>query len=276
VSVAQKLCSLLVLLVTIVAYPRVALADSTRTPTPGWTGSYDLHSPDDRYVLVMLGDMPISPGVEISAETARRNRLSLYYPVSGLYTNDCSINPLWTMPYISWRRHITLSSDGHHFFVWGEWPTDTRTYGDVALGFYEAGKVLSGYTVSDLVAQPTRLQHTVSHYFWLRDEHFDDARGLLTLETLNGEVHSFDVSTGKIISSVWATSEPVSLSRSSITQDPTPVATVGNAASSGHVGYGDDVSSAALLVSLFSLGLLFTAVSVLHQIKNRIRLRTAR
>ncbi len=59
---------------------------------------------------------------------------------------------------------------------------------------------MARYSVEDIVADPSSLPHSVSHYIWLKDSSFDDAKGELHVETFNGEKYVFDVRTGEVIS----------------------------------------------------------------------------
>ncbi|HKP51255.1 MAG TPA: hypothetical protein VJ183_01240 [Chloroflexia bacterium] len=195
----------ILVILALIAFPQITLADSTITPPPGWSGSYKVVSPDGQYVLVMLDGVYTPPAENVSPGTEEQNRLLLKYQASGLYRNDGSNIPLWEMGYISWRARITLSSDGRHLIVWGEWPWKSGTYGELALAFYEDGRPIKMYAVKDLVSYPEYLPHSVSHYHWLLDYSFDDRQGLLTLETQNLEKHVFSISTGQIISTVILT-----------------------------------------------------------------------
>ncbi len=182
-----------------VALPSAVFADSTRTPPPGWSGSYSVVSPDEQYVLVMLMGAYKPPDKDVSPETDGANKLLLKYPASGLYRNGGSPRLLWAMQYIPWEQGITLSSDGHHMIVWGSWP-QTPFYDAPALSFFNDGLLLRTYTVRSLVAYPTQLPHSTSHYQWLLEDSLHDMRGLLTVETQNHEKYVFGLSTGEVIS----------------------------------------------------------------------------
>jgi hypothetical protein len=149
----------------------------------------------------MLNGSYEKPGKDVKPETDEANKLLLKYPVSGLYRNDGSPQLLWPLQYMSWRQGITLSSDGHHLVVWGEWASDNKTYSDRALSFYADGQLLTTYTVRDLVAYPEDLPHSVSHYQWLLESALDDTRGLLNIETCNHEKYAFSLNTGQPVSS---------------------------------------------------------------------------
>ena len=260
---------LLVMVALLAAFPSWASADSTPTLPPGWTGTYKKLSPDGQYVLVMRGAIPVQPGEEVSPEVAELNKLLTKYPSSGLYKNDGSTDPLWLMPYISWRTKVLVSSDGHHVVVWGEWPSDTATYSDVALTFYEDGNVLATYVVSDLVMDPEELPHSTSHYRWVLKDAFDDARGLLSVETYNHEEYTFDTSSGKVLSAVVPTVAAKNQVSRLRPQSAAAMSTVVPTETSPGTDY--DTITAGLLLSVSSLTVVFMGVSILSTNARRKR-----
>ena len=259
----------LIIALLLAAFPCVAFADSTRTPLPGWTGTYKAVSPDGRYVLVMRGGMIVQPGEEVSPEAAELNKLLAKYPSSGLYMNDGSNIPLWLMPYVSWRTSVLVSSDGHHVVVWGEWPADTATYSDVALTFYKDGNLLTRYAVSDLVMAPEELPHSVSHYQWVLKHTLDEARGLLTVETHNHEEYIFDVSTGKVISAVVPTVTAKNQVSRLRAQGAASMSTAMPNETASGASY--DTVTAGLILSVSSLAVVFMGVSILSANARRKR-----
>src|SRR5919201_540577 len=40
------------------------------------------------------------------------------YPASGLYPNDGSTRPIWTVEWYSWGRDVDISGDGVHLVRW--------------------------------------------------------------------------------------------------------------------------------------------------------------
>src|SRR5205085_1117819 len=131
-----------------------------------WAENYQVITPDARYVLVMLSGYDCGLCNGASEQTKELNALSKMYSQSGLYLNDCSAKPLWTMSYISWRNDIDLAPDGHGLIDWGQWKVLTGTYAEDAVTLYEDGRLVKRYAVSDLVAFPAILPHSVSHYTW--------------------------------------------------------------------------------------------------------------
>jgi hypothetical protein len=258
----------ILVIIALALLPGVALADSTVTPPPGWSGSYAVASTDGQYLLVILDGIYEPPGKDVSPETDALNKLLLKYPTSGLYRNDGSTTPLWTAEYISWKTGVTLSSDGHHMVVWRGWPSDS-TYNDTALTFYEDGRLLRSYRVKDLVVYPEDLPHSASHYQWVLDSSLDDARGLLTVEALTHEKYVFALSTG----------QPISNSIPSVRERPpgrkvVPVSTIVIREAdtpATNTRREDHTMAMGLLLSGGGLGTLFAGVSILSRKARRKR-----
>ena len=159
----------------------VVFADSPAPPQ-----SYCVTTRNGKYLFVMKAPQPYR-----QYEVAPRDGMSLTkFPKSGLYTNDVSARLLWDVDWYGWG--VEVSSDGHHLARWGPWP-DLGHYDELALAFYRDGKELKRYVVKDLVASPSSLPQTVSHYQW---RGFDDDKGLLTVQVLGSREYAFDITTG--------------------------------------------------------------------------------
>lgn len=211
VEVGPGICRTALVLIAIVGVvgvlcaPLTAYADSTHTPIPGWSGSYEEESPNKQYKLVMLGNLPWSSCFHKDDWVQKSNALRSMYPASGMYRNDGSVEPLWTMGYVSWRQGITVANDGRHIVVWGGWPTQYEGYANEAFSFYEDGLLTATFRVKELVVDPTRLPHSVSHYEWLDSSQYDHEKNELNIRTSMGEVYRIDVETGQILSAVVPT-----------------------------------------------------------------------
>ncbi|MBX7220723.1 MAG: hypothetical protein K1Y36_12310 [Blastocatellia bacterium] len=172
---------------------------------------YQLESADGKYVFVMRDSA--------DREQVYRSHPSRY-PASGLYRNDGSLTPLWT---VDWAGNVLLPSDGKHVVRLGPWPRTENGFSETALVFYAQGKELKRHEVRDIVALPWLLPHTVSHYMWMRPLEakrwtprlkisnaggtetvsqpvfFDESSHFMTLETLLGEELVFDLETGELV-----------------------------------------------------------------------------
>ena len=116
------------------------------------------------------------------------------YPASGLYRNDGSVEPLWTVEWFA--DGAILSADGVHLVRLGPWAS---SYDDLAVAFYRSGELLKAYSIADLVADPRSLFHSVSHFFWSSSIALDEDAHELTVATLSGETYRFNLE-GEILS----------------------------------------------------------------------------
>lgn len=156
--------------------PQFAMADSPAEPH-----SYTTLSENKEFEFVMN-----APG-DKSGRDRRR---------SGLYRRDGSSNPLWT---VNWYAgSVIVASDGVHLVRSGPW---AGSLGDEAFSFFESGKLIRSYQIKDLLTTSEGLVYTSSHFFWLKNLNFDDAKGWLSLTTLTGDQKVFDIAKGEIIQS---------------------------------------------------------------------------
>lgn len=186
------------------------LLPSVSADDEGSVSPYLLETADKKFVFVML-------------KGGYRNRPQLYssdkYPQSGMYRNDGSTIPLWT---VDWSAYVILPSDGIHVIRRGPWPRLEEGYNAEAITFFANGKPLRSYQVRDLVDCPWLLPQTASHYRWEHDLEsgdkltrrtlsgeayetsqgvtIDDDAGTMKMETLTGESYVFDYRTGRILS----------------------------------------------------------------------------
>jgi hypothetical protein len=146
-------------------------------------------SPDKAFVFVMLA--PKTGGRDMGSH------LWQVYEQSGLYRNDGSTEPLWTVDWYAF--HTIVASDGVHLIRYGNW---TSSYDKEAIAFFANGKLLRTYRINQLVDIPILLPHSVSHFDWLKSDAFDDASLEFSLTTYDGNRIVFDARTGEIISSI--------------------------------------------------------------------------
>ena len=117
------------------------------------------------------------------------------YTLSGLYRDDGSAEPLWT---VNWYAHgVEVASDGVHLVRHGPFAASTD---QEALSFFADGRLLRTYLIRELVDNPLLLKRTASHFFWQKDGRFEDPRLEYTLTTHDGNRFVFDVRTGAIVS----------------------------------------------------------------------------
>ena len=150
-----------------------------------------------KFVFVMLPPKPFD----------KYGTLKTRYPASGLYPNNGSNKPLWTVPW--YEFDVDVASDGKHLVRWGPWPRTGDRFDTLALAFYENGREIKRYRVRDLVARPEALPRTVSHYHWLEGKTFDDRGGRVGVTTLQRHdpatgvrylrKYVFDLASGRVV-----------------------------------------------------------------------------
>ncbi|QIF02561.1 hypothetical protein [Roseimicrobium sp. ORNL1] len=117
-----------------------------------------------------------------------------------------------------YASQVFLSDDGRYLVRMGVWPRTNEEYTDVAVAFYDRGKLLKSYEVCDLIKRPHRIEHSVSHYWWMPKEQTvpngimrelypgsflgsDYSQGdFFHLVLLDKTAYRFDLATGDIIS----------------------------------------------------------------------------
>jgi hypothetical protein len=181
----QVTCCFLMALLTVVALAPKAVALSLARPH-----SYSVVTEGGRYVFVMLAPA--------GREGHNAHPLRAMYPCSGLYRNDGSRDPLWTVDWYSFRVHP--ASDGVHLVCvigWGE---------DSAVTFYASGRLIRGYSEGELLGFSPSIFHLGDSssgsgpMHWFQDECFDDANHRYSVTAWGGSSHTFDVTTGEVVS----------------------------------------------------------------------------
>jgi hypothetical protein len=177
-----------------VAFSAVAATSRADSVAPPF--SYTKPSPDGRFLFVM-----IPPGT-VEDDTRRWNEqkaaeiraIHNTYPQSGLYRNDGTTTPLWT---VSWYAYdVEVASDGVHLVRHGPWAFRSD---EEAVSFFANGKLVRTYVISELVDLKFLLPHSVSHFQWSEGGHLDDAALRYVVSTKDGNSFVFDVTNGNIV-----------------------------------------------------------------------------
>ena len=167
-------------------------ADSARVPV-----DYVKEVAGGKFVFVMLamqGNSLFDPGAPDDVGVIDPDRdVRKTYKQSGLYLADQPV-PLWTVPWYAFT--VFPASDGDHLVRLGPWASSTE---QLAVAFYSRGMETKRYLIRDLVKDPPRLRNTVSHFFWVAKDRFDDQAQQFYLKTVDGNEYTFSVLTGEII-----------------------------------------------------------------------------
>ena len=174
------------LLAGLAATAALGAAAPAYADTPAPMSPYKRVSRSGEFVFVML-DGPW-PGPRITDPWDG-------YPRSGLYRNDGSRNPLWTVDWYAYN--VDVASDGVHLVRQGDLAMDM--YG-LAAGFYANGEPTRLYRIIEVVADESKIGRSVTFLHWKLDGRYNESRTEYVLRTRDGKVTVFDVTTGAIVS----------------------------------------------------------------------------
>lgn len=171
----------------------VTTADSPAPPTPRITTSQS-----GEHIFVS------TPNAETPWDTRKAQGVAYHLDSSG------NLKESWRID--GWYSFSTfLLNDGRHLVRMGPWNVGYKPEAeDLAIAFYEDGKLIKSYSTVELVKDPSKVHVSSSHYDWLTD--WDQtthapklaANDSFTLTTADGIHYKFDARTGNILS---ATSE---------------------------------------------------------------------
>jgi hypothetical protein len=140
--------------------------------------SYKQVTSDGKFVFVMLYSRDVDHP-EFSKEKNDSIRdIRAKYKNSGMYKNDGSDKPLWTVDW--YGREVLVPSDGVHLVRLNATPGIRATKDrnkkvgpmeskQEVLAIFDRGTLLSAYSLAELIAVPSELPHSVSHIHWLKD-----------------------------------------------------------------------------------------------------------
>lgn len=137
----------------LVALGPVARGDSPAQPYP-----YIVASPNGRFYFKMLPGEYEYVGSRV---VLKRPFIGIAYRVEP--TGEST--EIWRTR--NWYEfQVYLSDDGDHLVRMGPWAWDQVNHADLAVAFYERGKLLRAHLVCDLLKDPSCVSESVSHYDW--------------------------------------------------------------------------------------------------------------
>jgi len=177
------------------------------TEKPGPPITYRETTANKQYVFIMIA--PDSLETELKRwndETKNEIRaIRTMYAKSGLYKNDGSKEPLWTVDW--YRRNVVAASDGIHMVTFG-YSSSTNAgktqaiskeeLQQEAVSLFANGKLLKRYAIADLVDRPDQLPRSVSHFQWLEKSNMLDGQHQFEVVTCDNNRILFDLKTGNI------------------------------------------------------------------------------
>lgn len=172
-----------------------ALAAAVRADSVVPPFSYTKPSPDGRFLFVMIApEWGDGANVWNKKKAAEIRAVRDTYPRSGLYRNDGSITPLWTVDW--YAGDVEVASDGVHLVRHGPW---ARSLDNEAFSFFANGRLVRTYAIGELVDVEFLLPQTVSHFTWCRSRSYDEAALHYAIVTEDGNEFVFDVASGSIV-----------------------------------------------------------------------------
>jgi len=177
--------------------------------------------------LTALADSPAPPEPRLTVSASNRFAFSMLpphwnskgditrQPFGTAYElqDDGSFRSLWRVT--GWYAfQCFLSDDGRYLVRMGGWAVGKQpSKQDLAVAFYDRGKLLKQFSTADLVKDKTKVVASTSHYLWLacetvqfgpdRDQKRTEPPPTLVddtfqLKTCDGIEYTFDIKTGKI------------------------------------------------------------------------------
>lgn len=130
------------------------------------------------------------------ADRKETQRVRNTYPSSGMYLNDDSTQPLWT---VDWHSvQVFVSSDGEHVIRMGGYQTE---FSGEALTFFKRNEILGSYKIGDLIDfRPIPV--TPGSIDWEESLSLDDANQTFSVFTPNKERYVFSFTNGEMLSSI--------------------------------------------------------------------------
>lgn len=119
---------------------------------------------------------------------------SLEYKQSGLYKNNGTQVPDWTVDWYSYG--VIPNSDGKHLIRFGPWASDVS---QEALSFFKDGKLIKYYKIKDLIKNESKLEHSVSHFTWQEESRYFEKEGVIYLKTLDENKYIFSIYSGETL-----------------------------------------------------------------------------
>jgi hypothetical protein len=174
-----------------------------RADKPGPPVSYTQVTANKKFVLVLFALDPMFEGDPKTGQALRA-----LFPKSGLYKNDGSKEPLWS---VDWHRNrVYVAGDGIHLVREGNWPkrgkpgdrgpsVSKKDLEQESFSFFANGKLLRQYPIGEIIDDPQALPKSVSHFRWLHKASVLDDTKQFEAITLDGNRIVFDLATAKVL-----------------------------------------------------------------------------
>jgi hypothetical protein len=178
----------IIALAVLVTMPMKGLADSPADPRP-WVAT----SEGGDFFFKMVPPKWKKDGDRYVME---REPFGVTYEIS----EDGEFKEVWrTEGWYTFEGY--LSEDGRYFVRFGPWASDQENHTDLAIAFYDRGKLLKEYQVKELITNPDLLEDSVSHYMWrpeVQNKPNGFYGGTFHLVMIDKMAYSFNYKTGEI------------------------------------------------------------------------------
>ncbi|MCY2989796.1 MAG: hypothetical protein NTY19_18265 [Planctomycetota bacterium] len=169
-----------------------------------WEESWRIPSQDGRYLLVMVSPHAVDEDASRQTREAEVREIRKTYKQSGLYRNDGSSEPLWTIPYHIPDYKVYIAPDGEHLVIameyWGHTISNIPRGGVVF--FYRKGEALASYRDHELIrcfALKWMANSLFNRGIDCKEASFNPQSLTYTVTTSQSEEVVFDVTTGTIV-----------------------------------------------------------------------------
>lgn len=162
--------------------PAVAWALSPPEPPD----DYALPVGDGKFLFVMLADQP--------ARTPGNPLVRCRFSKRGMYRNDGSTTPLWTLPEFRSRWSQVLCDDGVHMASIDGGIANEKSPKRPAVTFYANGAVIRTRDLTELVPDPSKLPeggYPIGTQ-WVKEYDISPVSGLVTILTIPGDLVIYD------------------------------------------------------------------------------------
>lgn len=177
-------------------------------PLHGGPTTFSTPSPNGQFLFVMIAPRSATHETE---KAQHQKDLLAKYPTSGLYRNDGSTSPIYTVDWYSYR--VWPADDGVHLVrLHGDFPLSERypaskrlpdetvaeQVNAPGLSFYAAGKLQKIYMVRELVKNVETLPHSLQHVLWSADGILTKDGRQFCMMTQDSRQIFFDLETGSV------------------------------------------------------------------------------
>lgn len=104
-------------------------------------------------MLVMVSPLPIDEETSRgSFKAGETEEIRTNYSQPGLYRNDGTATPLWTLLYEDWTHQVFMRPEGKHLVIASVGKTTWSNQGDHAVIFFWKGIPLASYMYADITS----------------------------------------------------------------------------------------------------------------------------